>query len=491
MQNNNRQVSGRFFRRTLAHRIPSLLLLLACCLHLGPGQAQQADPLKKIIALRSTVDLPEIKQRKFLRALVTYGRTDFTILPNGRPQGVQVELLTQLEAMINKGVKREVDRTGIVYIPTTSARILDDLNAGKGDIAAMLLTATPQRLRQVDFVTDGVMQVNEIVVTHKGVKGIQHLRDLAGREVHILRNSHYAEHLAAVNRHLAARGLEPIVITEVDSHLAEEDLLEMLNAGVIEITVIDDFKVKLWAKVLPDIRLHEAVTIKSGTQIGWAIRKNNPILRKQLEAFRKTVKKGTLLGNILFKRYFVNVNWIRNPIAESERSKFRRVIDIFEKYAKRYDFDVLAAVAQAYQESKLDHSKKSHRGAVGIMQLLPTTAADPNVGIANIDILENNIHAGVKYLAFIRNRYYSDPALAPLDRLAFSWAAYNAGPARVSKMRRQAERLGLDPNAWFDNVELAAARMVGNETVSYVRNIFKYYIAYKLIKQTLQARNRQ
>jgi len=225
------------------------------------------------------------------------------------------------------------------------------------------------------------------------------------------------------------------------------------------------------------------VAIKSGTQIGWVVRKNNPALLKQLVAFRKTVKKGTLLGNILFKRYFGNSKWIQNPIAESERSKFRRVIGIFDRYAKQYDFDALAGVAQAYQESRLDHSRKSHRGAVGIMQLLPTTAADPNVGIPNIDSLENNIHAGVKYLAFIRNRYFSDPAISPEDRLAFSWAAYNAGPARVRKMRLQAERLGLYPNAWFGNVELAAARIVGNETVSYVRNIFKYYIADELIKK--------
>jgi len=43
--------------------------------------------------------------------------------------------------------------------------------------------------------------------------------------------------------------------------------------------------------------------------------------------------------------------------------------------------------------------------------------------------------------------------------------------------------MGLDPNVWFGNVEIAAARVVGNETVRYVRNIYKYYIAYKLLDQ--------
>lgn len=479
---------GAFPDRLLA-AISRLTLLLAVALQASPANADDTDPLKEIVALRSTADLPEIKERKFLRALVTYGRTDFTILPNGKPQGVQVELLSKFESMINKGVKNEVDRTGIVYIPTTSARILDDLNAGRGDIAATLLTATPERLKRVDFVTDGVMKVDEIAVTHKSVRNIDNLEDLAGREVHILQQSHYAEHLEAINHDLVAKGLSPMMVTEVDSHLSIEDLLEMLNAGVIKITVADDFKVRLWARVLRDIRLHEGVVIKSGTQIGWALRKNNPALREQLEAFRKIVKKGTLLGNILFKRYFQNPDWIKSPIAESERSKFRRVIDIFDKYAERYDFDVLAAVAQAYQESGLDHSKKSRSGAVGIMQLLPATASDPNVDIPDIHILENNIHAGVKYLAFLRNRYFSDPGMSLQDRLAFSWAAYNAGPARVIQMRRRAEKLGLNPDAWFDNVEVAAARIVGNETVSYVRNIFKYYTAYTLIKETLEQKN--
>ena len=260
----------------------------------------------------------------------------------------------------------------------------------------------------------------------------------------------------------------------------------MVNAGVIEATVVNDFIVKLWASVLGNIRLSEDIIIKSTSEIGWAIRKNNPYLMKALKAFRKTVKKGTLLGNMLFKRYFKNTKWIKNPIAESERSKFRRVIGVFEHYAGLYNFDVLATVAQAYQESGLDHSKKSHRGAVGIMQILPATAADPNINIQKIDKLENNIHAGVKYLSFIRDRYFSDPSIADEEKLAFSWAAYNAGPAKVRKMRRKAKEMGLDENVWFGNVEMASAKIVGNETVNYVRNIFKYYIAYKLIRDKLK-----
>jgi len=348
-----------------------------------------------------------------------------------------------------------------------------------------LLTITPERSRRVAFATGQAMNVSELVVVHKDVTDIETIDDLAGREVYVLRNSSYVEHLRALNERLVSAGKAPVRITQADSKLLSEDILEMVNAGVVPISVIDDYKGKLWAKVLPDIRVLEDVAVKRDTTVGWAVRKDNPLLRDSLKKYAKSVKRGTLLGNILFKRYYENPRWIRNPLADSERSKFRKVVDLFSRYADTYGFDVLATTAQAYQESKLDHDTRSHRGAVGIMQLLPSTAADPNVGIADISGLEDNIHAGVKYLAFLRDRYFSDPAISDEDRLAFSWAAYNAGPANVSKMRRKAKAMGLDPNVWFGNVELAASRIVGTETVRYVRNIFKYYVAYSLARERL------
>ena len=118
------------------------------------------------------------------------------------------------------------------------------------------------------------------------------------------------------------------------------------------------------------------------------------------------------------------------------------------------------------------------------MQVLPTTAKDKNVAITNIDILENNIHAGSKYLRFLKSRYFSDESIDELNRNLFAIAAYNAGPARIAKLRREAEKKGLDPNVWFNNVEVIASLRIGQETVRYVGNIYKYYIVYKhIIKQ--------
>jgi membrane-bound lytic murein transglycosylase MltF len=284
-----------------------------------------------------------------------------------------------------------------------------------------------------------------------------------------------------LNRAFKEQNLKPIEILEADAHQLSEDILELINSGVVRITVVDDYKAKIWAKVLPDIQVLDSVAIKRDTNIGWGIRKNNPELKKSLDSFLQKVKKGTLLGNMLFNRYYKKDKWIKNPNAREERSKLLALIDVFKKYGDQYGFDYLAIAAQAYQESQLEQSRRSHRGAIGIMQLLPSTAADKNVGIPDISKAEDNIQAGVKYLAFMRDRYFSDPKISEEDRMAFSWAAYNAGPAKLRKMRNLTKKMGLNPNVWHSNVEVAAGKIVGRETVEYVSNIFKYYIAYRLV----------
>jgi membrane-bound lytic murein transglycosylase MltF len=226
--------------------------------------------------------------------------------------------------------------------------------------------------------------------------------------------------------------------------------------------------------------------LRQGGKIGWAFRKNSPLLQKEINAFARQHRKGTLMGNMLFKRYLQDTHWAKNALAEEDLARFDKVVALFQKYATRYEFDYLMIMAQAYQESTLDHSKVSPSGAVGIMQLLPRTAASKPVGIKNIDKLENNIHAGVKYLRHVRDTYFADDAIDTLNQTLFSFAAYNAGPSRVMSLRREAARQGLNPNRWFHNVENIAARKIGRETVHYVGHIFKYYIAYRLAAEKIE-----
>ena len=305
--------------------------------------------------------------------------------------------------------------------------------------------------------------------------------ELSGKTVYIKPGSSYRGSLEKLNEGFRADNRAEIEFRDAQPLLQDIDLLEMVSAGLLPMIVMDDYKARFWAEILDGLQVREDLVVQSGRQIAWAFRKNSPLLAAQVNEFSRTHRQGTLMGNILIKRYLKNTKWVNNALDPTEFSRFEDTLKLFKKYAGQYGFDHLMIAAQGYQESRLDQSVRSSAGAIGIMQLLASTAADANVGIADIENAEPNIHAGVKYLDFLRKRYFDDPDLDAFNRALFSFAAYNAGPARVRGLRRKAEEAGLDPNKWFNNVELIAAREIGRETVQYVSNIYKYYVAYRLI----------
>ncbi len=424
-------------------------------------------------------DLVQLKKKGVIRVLVSYSKTNF-FFEMGMYRGFEYELLREWEKGLNKGVRRETDRVKLVFIPTAFDRLLDDLSEGRGDLAAAGLTITPEREELADFTTPYIPTVSEVVVAHKGVEGISGLEDLGKREFYVRPGSSYITHLEELNKQLKEQGHKKVKIRPADRNLATEDILELVNAGVVQLTVADRHLAELWAGVLPDLVIRDDLVIHDGGGIGWAVRQNCPQLLASLDAFAKKNRKGSLLGNILFKRYYREDKWIKNPMSAEERKKLDQLVALFQKYSDQYSFDWLALGAQAYQESELNNNRRSRAGAVGIMQIKPSTAADKAVGISNIHELENNIHAGTKYLHYLRDRYFSDPEIDEADRVFFSWAAYNAGPGNIAKARTIAAQRGLDPNRWFFNVEKVVAERVGSEPVRYVANINKYYVAYRL-----------
>ena len=428
-------------------------------------------------------DLTQLKKRKLIRALVVPSRTDF-YLSHGKINGIIVKLLNNYEKHINKGIVKADEKTRIVYVPVNFDNLIPALNEGKGDIAATFLTITDKRKELVDFASSESMNANELVITRKdsAIK-LSNLDDLSGRTLYLLNGSSYVEHLQNLNKKFKEKKLKAIRIVEAEEFLTSEDILEMLNAGAIDITVVDDFKAKLWKKVLPNIELHQDLIINKAGKLGWAVRKNNPELLQDLTTFSKTVKQGSYTGNVLFQQFYGRDQKLDNLKLDKERERYSRFSTLFKKYGDQYDINHFKLIAQAYQESGLNQRLRSKSGAIGIMQLLPSTASDKNVNIANIEQIENNIHAGAKYMNFLRTRYFSDPAITPENKIFFAWAAYNAGPAKLRQMRNKAEAMGLDKNVWFKNVEVAAARIVGTETVKYVANIYKYYSTYLLMHQ--------
>jgi len=337
----------------------------------------------------------------------------------------------------------------------------------------------PELQTQVDFTNPTRTNVNEIVVTGPGAPAIATVGDLAGQEVFVRKNSAYNLSLLALNEKLKAAGKPPVIVQEVPENLEDDDVLEMVNAGLIEITVVDDYLAEFWKKVLTNLTVHDAVALRTGGTLTVAIRKNSPKLAAELNAFIARFGLGTAFGNIIEKRYLQNTKFVKNATSEAERKKLEALGALFRKYGDQYQLDYLLMAAQGYQESGLDQNVKSPVGAIGVMQVMPATAKELKVG--DIQEIEPNIHAGVKYFRFMVDQYFKDEPMDPLNKGLFTFASYNAGPGRVRQLRREAAARGLDPNVWFGNVEQIASERIGRETVTYVANIYKYYVAYKMV----------
>ena len=469
-----------------------IYLLVAILMHLvaamkiqGVYAAEQVFDLSQ----KRFGDFNELVATNQIRVLVPYSKT-FYFLDGATQRGLTYDLLKEFEKFVNKKLKRKTMRVHVILIPTKRDQLFMDLVEGRGDIAAANLTITPQRLKLSDFSDPFLGGVDEIIVTGAKAPRIKTVDDLAGKEIFVRASSSYYSSLLRLNVEFQKTGRKQLKIILADDYLEDEDLLEMMNAGLIPMIVIDSHKSIFWSQIFKNITLHPHIKVRTGGRIAWAIRKKSPELKSIINEFVKLNKKGTLTGNILYKRYLQNTKWVSNSLGQEELERFNKALDLFEKYSSQYDFDWLMVAALAYQESGIDQSKRSPAGAVGVMQILPSTAADPNVNIPDIEDMENNIHAGVKYLRFIRNRYFENEPMDARNKMLFSFASYNAGAAKVARLRKHARQKGLDPNVWFRNVEIIAAEKIGRETVQYVSNIYKYYIAYRLIVDKLDQKEK-
>ena len=432
-------------------------------------------------------DFDAMVEHRVIRVLVIHNKTNF-FLDGGTQRGITADLLREFEKELNQELKLGGRPLHVAAIPVSRDQLIPFLEQGRGDIAAASITITPERSQRVGFSVPGHRDVDELVVTGPSSPEISSLDDLAGSRVWVRPSSSYFESLTELNASFRERGLEEVEITAASEHLETEDLLEMVNAGLIEITVADDYLASFWAQVLPNIVVHEDLAVASHRDIGWALRPDADGLKEQVDRFINANRTGRLLGNMLLKQYLQNTKYVKNALATEDRQRLAEVIELFRKYGDEYDFDYLMVAAQGYQESGLDQSVVSRAGAIGVMQVLPSTAADKSVGIPDISTVENNIHAGTKYLRYIIHHYFDDPAIDELNRTLFAFASYNAGPNRIRRLRDKAASQGFDPNVWFRSVEVVVANEVGREPVTYVSNIFKYYTVYNLLVEQDQIR---
>jgi membrane-bound lytic murein transglycosylase MltF len=442
--------------------------------------AAPRTPLRTRFAGQFTGDFDAMLDRRLIRLVVPYSPTLF-FEDKGTIYGTAANGAQLFERWINKTFALGARPLTVPLTPVSRDKLLDTLLAGDGDIAAGDITITDELRKKVAFSAPVIGNVREIVITREDVRELDGVEALSGREVAVGRSTSYYESLTKLNEQLTSHGKPPVTITIVPDTLEVADLMEMTAAGLLPATVGDDWVAGLWVQIIKGLRLHPKAALREGAEIGWAVRPDNP---KLLATLNRAITEIT--GNVNrwsddTRSYLMELKQLHTATQGADMQRFRDTVEIFRQYAGQYRFDTLLLVAQGYQESNLDQRTVSRVGAVGLMQIMPQTGRE--LGVGDVHKANPNVHAGAKYMAQLMDEYFGGVQFDDQNRNLFAFAAYNAGPAKIQSLRREAQAEKLDPNLWFNNVERVAAARVGQETVRYVRNIYKYYVAYKLIEE--------
>src|SRR6187399_41117 len=419
--------------------------------------AEIPPPPPPAVAGAWTGDLDGMTERRVVRMLVIYSKTSYFI-DGAQQRGATYDMGVELEKWLNRGNKDRSRPIRVVFIPTSRTRLMTDLTEGRGDIAAAGLSITPERQALVSFAAPFADDVSEILVTSADAPVPATVEGLSGQSVYVRRSSSYYTSLESLNAKLKAQGKPPVKLVSADENLEDEDILEMTNAGLIDATVVDSYLATFWQQIFTNLRPHPDLVLRSRSEIAWAMRKDSPKLKATLDAFVAKNRVGTAMGNMILRRYLQSTRWARNATSASEMKRFNELSKYFKKYAAQYNFEWLLLVAQGYQESGLDQTTRSPVGAIGVMQVMPTTAKDRNVNIPNIHLVEPNIHAGAKYMRFLVDQYFDEPGIDKVNRHLIANATNITSPHRNARLHRAAKTQSHDPDKWSNHVELLAAQ---------------------------------
>ncbi len=429
-------------------------------------------------------DLDSMIARRKIRVLVPYSYLYFHI--NGKERGgLAFDAMNLFEKSLNQQLGFYPPKVRVLFIPVNRNQVMPLLRAGYADVAYAGITITEERKKSVDFSYPTITGLKEIIVGGLSSPKLNTLADLAGKELYLPEGSSYETAAKKLSDSLVRVGLPPIIIRPVDPFLETEDVLELVDSGVIPYTATIEDAARLWTNVMDSLVLYDKIPLADNISYGMVFRKDSPKLKAAADQFVKKNARGTAVGNQLYTKYVVNVKRLRGMHNKKTLAQVKALRITFQKYADKYLLDWLLLVAQGYQESALNQNAVSPVGAIGIMQVLPSTAAGRPLYIKNIRTIDNNVHAGVKYMRFLIDQYFTDPEIDALNQQLLALAAYNCGPGRVAQLRKKAKARGLNPNLWFDNVEIIAAQEIGRETVQYVSNIYKFYTSYRALNYYL------
>lgn len=411
-----------------------------------------------------------------LKVVTLYGPTSYFIY-RGEPMGYDYTLADSLARQ--KGMVLDLT------VAHTLSQAVAMLDSGKVDLIAYEVPITEHYKQYV--LPCGPENYTEQVLVQPKIQGKAPLTDvteLVGQEIFVEKDSKYLRRLQNLNEELGGG----IIIQEVDGDtLITEDLVEMVSDGKIPLTVVDSDIAMLNSTYYPDLDISLAVSFAQ--RASWAVAPDKPWLADSIDAwFARENPQRT--NDELYKRYFEQTKYTPNVKFDFSKGYISQYDNLFKKYAPNIGWDWRLMAAQAFQESRFKPNARSWAGARGLMQIMPRTAAGYKTAASKLNNPETSVQVATKLLADL-DRYLINYVPNDKERMKFVIAAYNCGIAHVYDAIALAEKYGLDPQVWDDNVSKAILMKMnpkyyndpvvkygycrGSETVNYVKNITDFY----------------
>jgi membrane-bound lytic murein transglycosylase MltF len=425
-------------------------------------------------------DLDSMLKRGQLRVLIPFSRT-FFFRANGQELGLSSEILRLYEQFLNDQMVLGDKKMEFIFLPIPKERLVEELLAGKGDIAVADMFLPSDQKKRATFVSPVAVEIQEILVTGPNSPQFKSIFTLSGQEITVREDSSYAASLRKLNNTLTSIGKKTVTLHFADPLLEDEDLLEMTATGLLSMTVVDSHVGAFWATVFPHIKLHNKIALRTAKEISWAVRPDTPLLQESISYF----KKNSYLprdGHLSLTEYYRKKDgFLKNSLSLPALERYHSTVALLEKYGKKYTFPSLLLAALAYQESEFDPSWLGENGEVGLMGIDPSAVLQEGLetDLQRVRKPEHNIHTAVRYLRFLADRYFSSPNLSELDRNLMAIAAYKASPEQVMAARKKAALASYNPDIWFNHVETTMHSEEGKDITQYVRNIYKYFKAYE------------
>jgi membrane-bound lytic murein transglycosylase MltF len=456
------------------------LLLMLGLTTVGQAHARLPGPQQSVPA-NTARDLQQIRSSKVLRVLVNQSRNSSGEI-KGEPVGIEYYRLRGLEHYLNARAG-DGQQIRLKIIPRAKEQLLGALQRGEGDLAAPGELLDPAVTGGVNGSAPVLDQVPLLLVGRKGERSFTRAEQLSGRTVALTSASAAGAVIQQLNQQLALRKRAPIKIEWVDSTLAVEDVLEMVQAGIYPLTMVERPIAQRWARVMPKLRLDTRVQLGQAQAMRWYVRRDATMLLAMVDRFLQGYHAPEN-QDAAFERIYRRQYRVHNPLARKDRQRLNSLRPVLQKHGEAQQIDWLNLAALAFKESTLNPAARGSGGAHGLMQITPSAAQ--RVGVSNTSSVDGNVQASARYLALIRRKFFASPKINERERMAFVLAAYNLGPERVQAMRAEARKRGLNGNQWFFQTERIAMEQVGMGPVNFVNSVNKYFLAFNRERKSLE-----